>query len=137
MIINGYAGSGGDAMPYYFRKAKLGPLVGTRTWGGLVGGLGGWPLLMDGGVVSVPGCGFYNPGGSWEVENYGIAPDIQVELDPKTVRQGRDPQLEKAVEHLMAELKKNPPKEYKRPPFPNHYRRAAGDVRTSGAGGGR
>jgi tricorn protease len=123
MIINGYAGSGGDAMPFYFRKAKLGPLVGTRTWGGLVGGLGGWPFLMDGGVVTPPSCGFYNPGGSWEVENFGISPDIEVALDPKAVRQGRDPQLEKAVEYLMAELKKNPPKDYKRPPFPT-YRKA-------------
>jgi tricorn protease len=120
MIINEYAGSGGDAMPFYFRKAKLGPLIGKRTWGGLVGGLGGWPVLMDGGVVTPPALGFYNPGGSWEVENFGITPDIEVELDPKTVRAGKDPQLEKAVEYLLAELKKNPPRQYKRPEFPNY-----------------
>ena len=130
MIINEYAGSGGDAMPFYFRKAKLGPLIGKRTWGGLVGGLAGWPLLMDGGVVTAPACGFYNPGGSWEIENYGVDPDLEVDLHPKAVREGGDPQLERAVQYLMDELRKNPPAEYKRPPFPDyHTNRPRSDIR--------
>ena len=121
MIIDEYAGSGGDAMPFYFRKAKIGPLIGKRTWGGLVGGLGGYPSLMDGGFVAAPSVGFYNPGGSWEVENFGVAPDIEVEQDPQAMRQGHDPQLEKAVAILMDELRQNPPKKYERPPFPNYH----------------
>jgi tricorn protease len=121
MIIDEYAGSGGDAMPFYFRKAKIGPLIGKRTWGGLVGGLGGYPSLMDGGFVAAPSVGFYNPGGSWEVENFGVAPDIEVEQDPQAMRQGHDPQLEKAVAILMDELRQNPAKKYERPPFPNYH----------------
>ena len=108
MIINEFAGSGGDAMPWYFRKAGIGPLVGTRTWGGLVG-IGGYPQLMDGGFVTAPRWAIYGTKGEWEVENHGIAPDLEVELDPKLVRQGHDPQLEKAVEVTMEALKKNPP----------------------------
>ncbi len=124
MIINEYAGSGGDAMPWLFRKSKSGLLVGKRTWGGLVGGLGGWPLLMDGGVVSPPSVGFYNPDTTdWEVENFGVGPDVEVEMDPAAWRAGRDLQLEKAVEILMAELKKSPPPVHKRPVFPNYHRR--------------
>jgi len=122
MLINEYAGSGGDAMPFMFRKTRIGPLIGKRTWGGLVGGLGGWPSLIDGGIVAPPGCGFWNPDtGAWEVENYGIAPDVEVEFDPRAWRAGGDPQLEKGVELLLAELKKNPPPAHKRPPFPNYH----------------
>lgn len=120
MIINQYAGSGGDAMPWYFRKAKLGPLVGMRTWGGLVG-IGNYPNLMDGGVVTAPRWAFYGLTGEWEVENHGIAPDFEVEQDPKLVRAGHDPQLERAVELAMEELKKNPVPTYKRPPYPNYH----------------
>jgi tricorn protease len=122
MIVNEYAGSGGDAMPYYFRKAKLGPLVGKRTWGGLVGGLQGYPPLMDGGFVAAPAVGFYRPGGSWEVENHGVDPDIEVEQDPKAVREGRDPQLEKTVEVLLEKLRESPTKKYERPAFPNYHK---------------
>ena len=121
MLIDEYAGSGGDAMPFYFRKAKIGPLIGKRTWGGLVGGLEGYPRLMDGGVVAAPSVGFYNPGGSWEVENIGVSPDIEVEQDPKLIREGHDPQLEKAVQVLMEELDRNPAKKYTRPPFPTYH----------------
>ena len=121
MIINEYAGSGGDAMPWYFRKAGIGPLIGKTTWGGLVGGLGGWPLLLDGGVVAAPAVGFYNPGGDWEVENHGVKPDVEVEQDPQAIRAGHDPQLETAVAVLMAELRKNPPPEYKRPAYPKYH----------------
>jgi tricorn protease len=121
MIVNEYAGSGGDLMPWMFRRAGLGPLIGKRTWGGLVG-IGGYPQLLDGGSVTAPHFAFYSPEGKWEIENYGVAPDIEVEMDPKAWRQGRDPQLEKAIEVVMAELKKNPPKQTRRPPYPNYHR---------------
>ncbi|MGH9675031.1 MAG: PDZ domain-containing protein, partial [Bryobacteraceae bacterium] len=125
MLINEYAGSGGDAMPFLFRKAKVGPLIGKRTWGGLVGGLGGWPPLMDGGVVTPPSVGFYNPDTTdWEIENYGVAPDIEVELDPKAWREGRDLQLEKGVQVLMEELKTYKPPVPRRPAFPNYHKRS-------------
>jgi tricorn protease len=121
MIINETAGSGGDAMPWYFRRAGVGKLVGTRTWGGLVGRAGA-PQLMDGGFVSAPGSGVFNPlSGEWEVENIGVAPDLEVEQDPELVRQGKDPQLEKAVQIVMEELKKNPPPQLRRPKFPNYH----------------
>jgi tricorn protease len=125
MIINESAGSGGDAMPWYFRRAGTGKLVGTRTWGGLVG-MAGSPQLMDGGVVTAPSSGIYNPlSGEWEVENIGVGPDIEVEEDPALVRKGRDPQLEKAVEIVLEEMKKNPPPTFRRPKFPNHHGRNA------------
>jgi tricorn protease len=120
MIINEYAGSGGDAMPWYFRKAGVGKLVGTRTWGGLVG-IYDYPPLMDGGMVTAPRIAIYGLEGEWEVENIGIAPDIEVPLDPKAWREGRDSQLEKAVEIALRELEANPPPEYKRPAFPNYH----------------
>ncbi len=120
MIINQFAGSGGDAMPWYFRKAKLGPLVGMNTWGGLVG-IGGYPELMDGGMVTAPRWAFYGTSGTWEVENHGIAPDIEIDQDPKLVRQGHDPQLEKAVAVALDELKKNPPVKLKRPPYYDYH----------------
>jgi tricorn protease len=119
MIINQFAGSGGDAMPWYFRKMKVGPLVGVRTWGGLVG-IGGYPDLIDGGHVMAPREAIYGLNGQWEVENHGIAPDIEVEMDPKLVREGHDPQLERAVKEAMALLEKNPPKEYPKPPYPDY-----------------
>lgn len=131
MLINEYAGSGGDTMPWYFRKAKLGPLVGKRTWGGLVGGLGGYPQLIDGGLVTVPSVGFWDPeNGEWVAENVGIAPDVDIEMDPKAVREGHDPQLEKAVELLLADLKANPRKLRPRPAFPNYH-----PEKSSNAGG--
>jgi tricorn protease len=124
MIINERAGSGGDAMPWFFKRAGAGKLIGTRTWGGLVGWAGA-PPLMDGGYVSAPSSGFYNPlTGEWEVENIGIAPDIEVEQAPAEVRKGRDPQLEKAVEVVLEDLKKSPPPKFRRPAFPDHYRSA-------------
>jgi tricorn protease len=120
MIINEQAGSGGDAMPWYFKRSGVGKLIGTRTWGGLVG-MAGSPSLMDGGFVSAPSSGIYNPlTGEWEVENIGVAPDIEVEQDPMLVRKGRDPQLEKAVETVLEELKKSPPPKLRRPAFPNY-----------------
>ncbi len=130
MLINEYAGSGGDTMPYYFRKGGVGPLVGKRTWGGLVGGLGGYPRLMDGGFVSAPAVGFWDPDThEWVAENKGISPDVEVEQDPKLIREGRDPQLEKAVELVLAAVKKNPPPKHVRPPFPNYHKPAAAPVK--------
>jgi len=125
MIINERAGSGGDAMPWYFKRAGVGKLIGTRTWGGLVGMAGG-PGLMDGGFLGAPSSGIYNPiSGEWEVENIGVPPDVEVEQDPALVRKGRDPQLEKAVEVVLEELKKNPPPTLRRPAFPNYHRSGA------------
>ncbi len=121
MIINEQAGSGGDYMPWLFRRFKLGPLVGKRTWGGLVG-IGGYPQLIDGGMVTAPHFAFWTPEGEWEVENRGVAPDVEVENDPKLVRQGRDPQLEKAVQLVLEALEKNPPRRMQRPAYPNYHK---------------
>ncbi|HEY6291832.1 MAG TPA: S41 family peptidase [Terriglobia bacterium] len=120
MIINQFAGSGGDALPWYFRKLAIGPLVGTKTWGGLIG-IGGYPTLMDGVHVMAPRYANYGLKGEWEVENHGIPPDIEVEMDPKLVREGHDPQLEKAVEVALEQLKKNPPQTYPRPAYPDRH----------------
>jgi tricorn protease len=125
MIINEYAGSGGDALPWYFRKAGIGPLVGKRTWGGLVG-IYDYPPLMDGGGVTAPRVAFWNPNGEWDVENYGVAADIEVEFDPKAWRQGRDPQLEKAVEVVLDALRKQPQQKPKKPAYPNYHGVPAG-----------
>jgi tricorn protease len=122
MIINEKAGSGGDAMPYYFRQQKVGPLIGTRTWGGLVG-IGGYPTLMDGGSVTAPHMAIWFPSGQWEVENHGVAPDIEVEFDPQAWRAGHDPQLEKAVAVVLEELEKNPRSTPKRPDYPNYHKK--------------
>src|SRR5207237_1270247 len=100
MIINQLSGSGGDALPWYFRKAGIGPLIGKRTWGGLVG-IYDYPALMDGGRVTAPRIAIYGLKGDWEVENHGVPPDTEVELDPKAVRDGHDPELESAVNTVM------------------------------------
>ena len=121
MLVNELAGSGGDAMPWFFKKLKIGPLIGKRTWGGLVRA-SGIPTLMDGGNIRAPNGAVYGLNGEWEVENVGVAPDIEVEFDPAAWRAGRDPQLEKAIEYLLGELKKNPPRDYKRPPYPDYHK---------------
>ncbi|HEY2460139.1 MAG TPA: PDZ domain-containing protein [Candidatus Acidoferrum sp.] len=126
MIINEYAGSGGDAMPWHFRQAKIGTIVGKRTWGGLVGFSGPSESLMDGGTVTSPARGFWTPDGKWEVENHGVDPDVEVELDPKLVREGHDPQLERTVALLLADLEKNPIPTHKKPPYPNYHQGAGG-----------
>jgi tricorn protease len=120
MLINQFARSGGDALPWLFKQTGIGPLVGMKTWGGLVG-LGGDPVLMDGGSVTAPSLAIYGLNGHWEVENQGIAPDYQVEMDPKLVREGHDPQLEKAVQVAMDLLKKNPPAQHPLPEYPNYH----------------
>jgi tricorn protease len=122
MIINELAGSGGDAMPNYFRRAAVGKLIGKRTWGGLVGRAGA-PPLMDGGFVSAPSSGVWSPAGAWDAENVGIPPDIEVEHDPELVRQGKDPQLERAIQEAMAALEKNPVPKPKRPTYPNYHKK--------------
>lgn len=117
MIINERAGSGGDWMPWAFQRAKIGPLVGTRTWGGLVG-ISGYPPLMDGGSVTAASFGVMDENGEWAVENEGVSPDYPVVEYPKDINAGRDPQLEKAVELAMAELNqraKKPLPTYKPP----------------------
>ncbi|MGH9754483.1 MAG: S41 family peptidase [Blastocatellia bacterium] len=128
MVINEYAGSGGDLMPWLFRKAGVGPTVGKRTWGGLVG-VYDFPPLIDGGFVSAPRVAFYNLQGEWDVENYGTPADVEVDFDPAAWRQGKDPQLEKAVQVAMDLLKKNPPLKPKKPAYPN-YNNGAGPVAT-------
>ncbi|MBN1222155.1 MAG: PD40 domain-containing protein [Candidatus Aminicenantes bacterium] len=118
MLINYNAGSGGDAFPYYFKKLKLGTLIGTRTWGGLVG-LSGNAGLVDGGYLGVPTFGFISADGEWTVEGLGVAPDIEILDRPELVAQGRDPSLEKAVEILMEQLEKNPPRKVQKPQEPD------------------
>jgi len=120
MIINESAGSGGDAMPWYFRRAGIGKLVGARTWGGLVG-IRNYPPLPAGGRVSAPRGAIYGLQGQWEVENVGITPDVEVELDPKLARAGRDPQLERAVQVALEDLSKAPVPTHARPAFPNYH----------------
>jgi tricorn protease len=117
MLIDETAGSGGDLLPWMFRQNKLGPLVGKRTWGGLVGVLG-FPVLMDGGLVTAPNLAFWTPEEGFGIENVGVPPDVEVEQWPADVIAGKDPQLEKAIEIVLAELKKNPPPALKRPPYP-------------------
>jgi len=119
MIINELAGSGGDMMPWMFRYAKTGTLIGKRTWGGLIG-VGGYPLLMDGGTVTAPRMRIFDPSGEWIAENTGVKPDIEVELDPKNVAEGHDPQLERAVSVAMEQLRKNPVTEPHHPPYPDY-----------------
>jgi tricorn protease len=107
MLANGYSSSGGDALPYFFRLMKLGPIIGTRTWGGLIG-LSGNPNFVDGGQIQVPSFRIYDTDRQWVVENEGVAPDIEVIDLPEKVIAGGDPSLEKAVEVLLKELEKNP-----------------------------
>ena len=100
MVVNELAGSGGDLLPYLFRFKGVGPLVGTRTWGGVVGT---WdtPPLIDGGRFVAPRGGFFDVNGEWAIEATGVAPDIEVRNDPKPVIQGGDPQLEAAIEEAL------------------------------------
>jgi tricorn protease len=121
MLINEFAGSGGDMMPYMFRQQQLGPLVGRKTWGGLVG-IWDFPSFIDGGYVTVPRGGFFNLQGEWDVENKGIEPDIDIQNDPKDIAAGRDPQLERAVNEAMRLLKEQPVKLLKEPAPPVRQR---------------
>jgi tricorn protease len=118
MLINGYSASGGDALPYYFRKRNLGTIIGTRTWGGLIG-ISGNPSLMDGGSVSVPQFRFFDTEGLWQVEGAGVPPDIEVVDRPDLVAKGQDPSLEAAVKLLLEQLEKKP---VKRPALPPAFK---------------
>ncbi len=117
MIADEGAGSGGDMLPYMFKKFKVGPVVGKRTWGGLVG-VSGYPTLMDGGNVTAPSFAIWTPEDGFIIENEGVPPDFDVEMWPKDIINGKDPQLEKAIELALEGLKKQPKAEVKRPPYP-------------------
>jgi tricorn protease len=117
MLINGWSGSGGDCFPFYFKQAGLGPLIGGRTWGGLIG-ITGCPALVDGGSITVPTFGIYSTKGQWIIEGHGVDPDIPVVDDPSLMAKGGDPQLERAIAVVMEALKKHPPVEVERPKYP-------------------
>jgi tricorn protease len=119
MLINGWSGSGGDAFPDYFRKKGLGPLIGTRTWGGLIG-ISGMPSLIDGGSITAPSFRMYNPDGTWFKEGHGVDPDIAVDEDLGLMSKGTDPQLERAIIEIKAELKN---KGYTAPKQPGYEKR--------------
>ncbi|HEY9164702.1 MAG TPA: PDZ domain-containing protein [Candidatus Kryptonia bacterium] len=116
MLINGWSGSGGDAFPDYFKEAGIGPLIGMRTWGGLIG-ISGVPGLIDGGGITVPTFRMYTPGGKWFAEGHGVDPDIQVVDDPGQLAKGIDPQLEKGIEVVVQLLKDHPLVNPKQPPY--------------------
>ncbi len=118
MLINGRSSSGGDAFPAYFRTMKLGLLMGQTTWGGLVGY--SWnPRFVDGGHIAVPAFAYVNRQGKWDVESYGVKPDVEVFDDPTQIRLGREPMLERAVQTILTQLKENPPKQIVKPPSPD------------------
>jgi tricorn protease len=116
MLINGWSGSGGDAFPFYFREAKLGPLVGKRTWGGLIG-VSGAPPIVDGGNLTVPTFRMYDVRGKWFAEGHGVEPDIEVEDDPTQLAKGTDPQLERAIQEVQRLLKEKPAPKPARPAY--------------------
>ena len=119
MLINGWSGSGGDAFPDYFRKVGLGPLIGTRTWGGLIG-ISGVPYLIDGGIVTVPTFRMYNPDGTWFAEGHGVDPDIEVPEDHTQLARGVDNQLQRAIEEINQALRQN---RYQAPEQPDWEKR--------------
>ena len=120
MLTNGYSSSGGDALPWYFRKMGLGKLIGTRTWGGLIG-ISGAPALVDGGVLIPPTFRIMDTDGNWVVENEGVSPDIEVIDRPELIYKGQDPSIERAVQELMKDLQENPRKSIKAPPAPTEF----------------
>ncbi|HET9705351.1 MAG TPA: PDZ domain-containing protein, partial [Vicinamibacterales bacterium] len=136
MIIDETAGSGGDLLPWMFRKFKLGPIVGQRTWGGLVGTLG-FPVLMDGGSITAPNLAIWTPEEGWVVENEGVPPDIEVEQTPKDVIAGRDPQLERAIQVALEALKKEAPPKPSRPAYPERGKTLRGTAPRTTSGGAR
>ena len=117
MLVNGWSGSGGDCFPFYFQKAGLGPVIGTRTWGGLIG-ITGTPSLIDDGSVTVPTFGIYSTRGEWIIEGHGVDPDIAVVDDPSKMAKGGDPQLERAIDEVLRALKRTPPADVKKPKYP-------------------
>jgi tricorn protease len=122
MIVNERAGSGGDLLPYLFRRMEIGPLVGTKTWGGLVH-TADTPLFIDGGRMVAPRGGFYDVNGQWAIEGEGVAPDIEVFQDPGKVLQGQDPQLEQAVQEALRLMKTQGIELKPEPPAPVRWKR--------------
>ena len=118
MLINGWSGSGGDAFPAFFREAKIGPLIGTRTWGGIIG-ISGVPGLIDGGGVTVPTFRQYDPRGKWFAEGHGVDPDIEVPDDEGQLAKGTDPQLERAIQEVLKAIQAAGPLAPKRPAYEN------------------
>ncbi len=118
MLANGWSGSGGDCFPWLFRENKLGPVIGTRTWGGLIG-MTGAPPLIDGGRITVPTFGIYDREGNWIIEGHGVDPDIEVIDDPAALSRGEDPQLERAVAEILKSLDDKPRAVPKKPVYPN------------------
>ncbi len=116
MLINGWSGSGGDAFPFFFREAGLGPLIGQRTWGGLIG-ISGLPTLVDGGTITSPTFRMYDPKGTWFPEGHGVEPDIPVVDDPAQLARGVDPQLDRAIREVTDQLKAHPPTPPARPRY--------------------
>lgn len=116
-IANQYSASDGDNFPYFFREYGLGPIIGRRTWGGVVG-IRGFPPLLGGGYITVPEYAPFGMDGEWIMENYGVDPDIELDNLPDQVVLGRDPQLEKAIEVIMKKLEEEPKKLPERPPYP-------------------
>ncbi len=117
MLINGWSGSGGDCFPFYFKEAGLGPLIGQRTWGGLIG-ISGTPTLIDGGIVTAPTFGIYSTAGKWIIEGHGVDPDIQVVDDPAKMAKGGDPQLERGIEEVKRLIEQKPPRRPAEPAYP-------------------
>ncbi len=128
MLINGYSSSGGDAFPYYFKKKGLGKLIGTRTWGGLVG-ISGNAGLVDGGYIAVPRFGVFDENSEWIVEGVGVYPDIEVVDAPDKIAKGIDPSIEEAVKVLLEELEKNPVKKIVPPANPDRSKWIEEDVK--------
>ena len=116
MLINGWSGSGGDAFPAYFKTAGVGPLLGTRTWGGLIG-YTGVPTLIDGTAITVPTFRMFDNDGKWFPEGYGVEPDIEVKEDYTAMAKGIDNQLESAIEEVMKMLGEQSPPWPKRPSY--------------------
>jgi tricorn protease len=133
MLINGWSGSGGDAFPYYFKKAGLGPLVGRRTWGGLIG-ISGTPNLVDGGNVTAPSFAIYSTSGEWIIESHGVDPDIDVVDDPALMAKGVDPQLERAIQEVSKSLE-TAPKRPKAPAYPKRIPTLRADAAANGGNG--
>ena len=116
-LTNKYAGSGGDMLPYEFREMGMGKVIGTRTWGGLVG-VSQFISLIDGGGLTAPDYRIYNPEGEWIIENEGVTPDITIELDSKEMSEGKDAQLQKGLEILKEKMEKEPRPWPEHKPFP-------------------
>jgi tricorn protease len=125
MLINERAGSGGDLLPYMFKMKQIGPMIGTKTWGGLVGT---WdtPQFIDGGRMVAPRGGFYDVNGEWAVEGEGVAPDIEVIQHPQETSKGNDPQLERGVQEALKLLKGNEFQLKPEPKAPVRWKRPAG-----------